>query len=162
MPVSAAPQHITDALAPSWPPATVEAVFSATASFTTTFVALRGPFATSIQLRLLFNGLRTRVDVLDFPPISAPFGSGVVTIAKVGGGSGGYLRGSVTLPIALRFDRRGGEGSILELTLTTAAPGSPVDAKGNAALAGLGVFRDGLLDGTAGTVIVSGTISPVP
>jgi hypothetical protein len=105
MPVSAELQH--EVLAPPWPPSPLEAVFSATASFTTTFGALRGPFTTPSQVRLVLNGLRTRVDVLDFPPISMPFGPDITSITKVGGGPGGYLRGSMTMPLTLRFGRRG-------------------------------------------------------
>lgn len=159
---------------PPPPPAPpLEAVFTGTATITTSNTSAPGPFTAAVTIGVIFNAARTFVGITSFPPIpTAPFptpiGDNVTTVSRSGGGSGTYAAGTIVLPLVLHLDQSIDlpfveEDSDLALVLTTTGTGgSPVDANGSVSLTGTGTFTGGFLNGSTGTVNIAGTISPVP
>jgi hypothetical protein len=147
----------------------LEATFTGTATLTTTNALAAGPFASPLQLGLRLDGLRTYIVVTSFPPITTapidtPLGQDITTITKGDGGFGGYTNGNISVEITLHFDhslRLAGD-SDLTVILRTLPPGSPVAADGAVTLAGSGTFQHGFLGGATGTLVIAGTITPVP
>ena len=134
---------------------------------------------------LLFDGSRTQVFVTALPPwpldttalantVAGPwpflFGPNITTISQIGGGNGSYSKaaGTLVLPLKLRFDHSRDvpfyeEDSNLSIVFSTANPGgSPVTAAGAVTLTGSGVFSGGWLNGVTCTMVVTGTLAPLP
>jgi hypothetical protein len=174
--IAVAHDQLTDCLQlfppPPPPPPPLEAVFSGTATITTTNSSAPGPYSSAVQIGLLFDSARTFVAITSFPtiatdPFDTPFGPNVTTVTKNGGGFGSYAGGSIAVPLGLHFDQSIDlpffeEDSDLSVGLSTNPPGSPVDSNGAVTLAGSGVFGSGFLNGATGTLTIAGTISPVP
>lgn len=153
------------------PPPPLEAIFSGTASLTTSDARAPGPYHMSAIIGLLFNGSRSYIAITTFPAIAVEFdtvlGHNVTTITKIAGGGGSFAAGQVRVPITLRFDHSIDlpfyeEDSDLPLVLSTDPPGSPMAADGNVTLAGTGVFSGGVLSGQSGTLVIVGKVAPVP
>lgn len=145
------------------------------------------PFTAPTTWGLLFDGPRTQVFVTALPnwtidtnsaappplpwPFDSVFGPNITTISQISGGSGGYAKtdGNFGLALILRFDHSREfkpfyeEDSDLSIVLsTTFQSGSPVTAAGLVTLAGSGVFAGGWLNGITGTMVIMGTLTPVP
>jgi hypothetical protein len=155
------------------PPPPLAVTFTGTATITTGASFAPGPFTAGVTLGLLFDGSRTQVFIASFPPVSTqpfstPVGSNVTTVTKTAGGIGSYSGGSIVMPLTLHFDESIDipffvEDSDLPIMLSTAPPsGSAVTPAGAVTLAGTGNFVGGVLGGFSCTVIISGTITPVP
>jgi hypothetical protein len=154
------------------PAAALDATFTGNATITTTYAQAPGPYVESIEIGLNFNDARTAINITSFPviktePFSTPFGTNVTTITKIGGGSGTYNAGAISMPLTLRFDHSIDlplfqEDSTLEVVLSTDPPGTPVDTAGAVKLVGAGNFQGGILNGSTGTLIIEGTVAPVP
>jgi hypothetical protein len=152
----------------------VEVTFVGTATLTTTFVPAPGPFVQALSMGLLFTADRTQVFITSFTPITTaafptPFGSNFTTITKSPeGGSGAYSNGDVVIPITLHFDQSLDlpalvEDSDLKLSLSTQAKGgSKLSSGGHIDLAGSGVFDNGILQGSTGTLVVNGMLMRAP
>lgn len=156
------------------PPPPLAAVFTGGATITTSHPSAMTPFRTAVTLELLFDGRRTTIVIVSFPPITTPpfdtpFGRSTTTVSKIGGGAGAYWSGNMLVPLTLRFDHSievplpfFEEDSDLQVSLSTSAPGTPVDASGAVILAGTGTFDGGVLGGHTGTLVVVGAINPFP
>jgi hypothetical protein len=156
-----------------------------TMSLTTDASFAGEPFGAPTNWGLLFDGSRTQVTVIAFPdwmintntaappPLPWPFGSvfgvNITTIRQTAVGNGTYTKssGALTLMLTLRFDHSREfkpfyqEDSDLSITLTT-PPGPSATTPGLVALAGSAVFVGGWLGGKTCTMVVSGTLTPVP
>lgn len=144
------------------------------ATLTTTHPDAPGPFSSPIDVGLFFNAARTTVTVTNFSPITATFdtraGENTCTISKLESDTGTYNNnGAVSAPISLFFDQSLDQSlplpeidSQLEITLTTDPPGTRVNAAGAVRLTGEGVFEQGFLDGSLGTLTIAGVINPRP
>lgn len=169
------------------PPQALASSFTGTMSLTTNRSYSGEPFTAPTLWGLLFDGPRTQVFVTAFPswvinttaaaprPIPTPFGPvfgpNMTTITQKGGGSGAYSKtdGNLGLALLLRFDHSRefkpfyDEDSDLPIVLSTTFPsGSPVSAAGRLTLSGSGVFSGGWLNGVTCTMVVTGTLTPVP
>jgi hypothetical protein len=152
--------------------AALEATFTGTATVTTTYAQAPGPYVEPIQIGLRFDDARTAVEITSFPtiktePFQTPFGMNTTTITKIGGGSGTYNSGALTMPLTLRFDHSVNlpfveEDSTQDVVLSTNPPGAPVDSAGKVTLAGSAPFKGGILGGSTGSLTIEGTIAPVP
>jgi hypothetical protein len=153
---------------PPLPP--IEAIFTGTSELTTTYPMAPGPYVNDIRFKVLINGERTVITILNFPVISTsfdtPVGSNTTVVTPIGGGTGSYNKGAIVMPISLHFDHSIDwpiyeEDSDLNLTLSTDPPGSPVTPEpfGKVTLVGSGQFIGGILGGSTGTLTVRGTIA---
>jgi len=125
-----------------------------------------------LSLSLEFDGSRTQVTVTNFPSVQRTKHTRlfdvVMTITLPGRPVGTYANGAITLPLTLHFEPKPKillvlQPSDLDVTLTTAPPGSPVDAAGAVVLTGSGTFTGGRpLKGNTGNLTFTGTITPHP
>jgi hypothetical protein len=162
---------------PNVPPPT-EAFFSGSSELTTTNGDAPGPFPDSLMFRLNVGGDPARINIETFPALGAgfdtPAGPGTTTITLIGGGTGTYDAGKISLPITLHFastiETPVGDvtdSSDLSMVLSTDPPeGSPVTPPpgpfGNVTLFGSGTFVGGFFGQKPdqGTLKVTGTIKP--
>lgn len=119
----------------------------------------------NIACSTLLDSTRTKFSLTSFPTTSYAVGGtiGTVTVTKTSGGSGSYANGHISsLMLGLHFAGGGGLSTDLSLTLTTDAPGSPVnpDPLGAVTLAGKGTFQGGILSGQNCNVTIAGRIFP--
>ena len=108
------------------------------------------------------------ITIVLFPEIrfgfDTPLGSATTTVTRIGGGTGSYAAGAITVPITLRFATIVYAGPVeledhskFSLILSTDPPGgSPVTPEpfGKVNLAGSGNFMGGHLNGSTGTLRV--------
>lgn len=157
------------------PPQPLYTSFEGTATFTTDFPQAPGTYTGAIECGFFFDGTRTTVTMthLYIAPVtfSTPFGNNILSINKIGGGNGIYSKqtGDLVVGLKLRFDSSLDlpfieEDSDLSISLSTATPsGSPVTPTGQFAMAGSGIFQGGnFLNGHTGTIVATGTITPLP
>jgi hypothetical protein len=149
----------------------IEAMFVGVSELTTTSTDAPGPYFKKFDfLRLRITGDvvsgYTTISIVLFPEIQLGFntalGWATTKVNLIGGGTGSYAAGAITLPMTLRFattiDLPDPAGSIddnsnLSLTLSTDPPeGSPVTPEpfGKVNLAGSGDFVGGRLGGSRG------------
>jgi hypothetical protein len=151
----------------------VECTSSGTATLTTTNDSAPGPYTVNLSMKLRFDASRNQVTITYFPefrtePFDTPFGTNVTTVSKTGGGTGTFDNGQMTVPLTLHFDHSADiifydEDSDLSITLSTAAPGgSPIGPDGRFSIVGTGTFKGGFLGGSSCTIVMTGTVSPVP
>jgi hypothetical protein len=157
------------------PPPT-EAFFIGTSTLTTTNADAPGPFFDNPQFRLNIGGDPARINIETFPALGAvfdtPVGPGTTTVTLIGGGTGIYDAGKISLPVTLHFATTvetpvgdTTDSSDLSMVLSTDPPeGSPVTPPpgpfGNVTLFGSGTFVGGFLGGSTGTLTVTGKIKP--
>jgi hypothetical protein len=166
---------LAEALAP------IESRFTGTASFSTADTRFTGPFLNEINLTIFFVADGT-ARVGPFPrivvgPFGTPLGSNTITITMTGGGKGTFNKasGSLSMPITLHFDHSLAFAGDSDVTfgLTTASSTSPSGAfamtgiplnaaSGVIALVGASRFRGGFLNGTDCSVMLTGTLVPIP
>ena len=159
------------------PPPT-EAFFFGSSELHTTNADAPGPFFDSLAFRLDVGGDPARINIETFPALGAafdtPLGPGTTTITLIGGGTGTYDAGKISLPITLHFastiETPVGDvtnSSDLSMVLSTDPPeGSPVTPPpgpfGKVTLFGSGTFVGGFFGEKPdqGTLKVTGTIKP--
>ena len=164
---------------PNVPPPT-EAYFVGSSELTTTNESASGPFFDNLAFRLNIGGDPARITIETFPQLGAVFdtpfgpGTGTTAITLIGGGTGSYDAGKISLPITLHFAStiETGAGDItdssdLGIVLSTDPPeGSPVtpatEPLGNVTLFGSGQFIGGFFgkNPDTGKLKVTGTIKP--
>jgi hypothetical protein len=128
----------------------------------------------------MFNADRRDVRVTSFPRIrvsyDTPLGEATTSVTMTGGGSGNLNldSGSVSMSVTLHFHHSSAFAgdSDIEFRLTTGrsrlrggrmdVTGSPLTADGSITAVGVAKFRDGFLDGDECSVVITGTVSPVP
>lgn len=169
---------------PPQPPQPLASSFTCTAFLTTSKnFQPEEPFSNSLIWGFLFNEQRTLVNLKAFPVwtmdttgpanreaprFSFLFGPNITTVRQTGGGIGIYekARGTLILPLMLRFDQSRrfirDEGSDLSIVLSTDPVGVPVAADGQVLLTGTGVFVGGWLNAAVATLVVRGTLAPIP
>ncbi|NHZ99364.1 hypothetical protein [Massilia sp. CCM 8734] len=170
---------------PPPPPPPLTSSFTGTMSLTTTKNFSGEPFTADTNWTILFDGLRTQAFVTEFsptpmnttsaaPPLPWPFenlfGPNVTTISKNLGGGGTYSKadGNLSLTLPLRFDHSRefspfyDDANLSIVLSTTFESGTPLTADGLVRLAGRGVFSGGWLNGVGCTMVVTGTLTPVP
>jgi hypothetical protein len=149
----------------------IEAFFIGSSTFISTNEHAPGPYYNDLSFRVNITENGTGITILDFPEIRTlfptPLGIGETTITLIDGGTGSYAAGKISLPMALHFasaiDSLYHDDSDLSLVLSTDPPdGRPLTPEpfGNVTLAGSGQFMGGFLNGSTGTLTVSGTIKP--
>jgi len=155
---------------PNVPPPT-EAYFIGSSEFTTTNENAKGPFPDDLVFRVNIGGDPARINIETFPALGAlfdtPLGTGFTTVTLMGGGTGSYDAGKISLPITLHFATTIDTGvhditdsSDLSMVLSTDPPkGSPVTPApgpfGKVTLFGSGQFVGGFLGGSTGTLKVT-------
>jgi hypothetical protein len=160
---------------PPIPPPT-EAYFIGSSEFTTTNDNAPGPFPDDLAFRMNIGGDLATITIETFPPLGAvfdtPLGRGTTTVTLIGGGTGSYDAGKISLQITLHFATTielpvgdTTDSSDLSIVLSTDPPqGSPVTPApgpfGKVRLFGSGQFIGGFLGGSTGTLKVIGTIKP--
>ena len=127
------------------------AVFTGTATITTTNSSAPGRIHFACLDGLIFDGPRTFIGITSFPsiataPYQTPVGMNVTTVTKTGGGQGSYAGGAISMPLSLHFDQSLDiifyeEDSNLSLVLSTNLPGSPVGPGGARHVGGHGPIR---------------------
>jgi hypothetical protein len=148
----------------------IEAIFVGVSELTTTSTDAPGPYFNrldNMRLRItgdVVNGYTT-ISVVLFPQIQTGYnipnvGWATTKVNLIGGGTGSYATGAISLPITLRFATNISlplgsidDNSNLSLTLSTDPPeGSPVTPEpfGKVNLAGSGDFIGGRLGGSRG------------
>jgi hypothetical protein len=140
----------------------------------------KGPYFDKPAFRLNVGGDPARINIETFPVLGAVFdtvfgpASGTTTITLIGGGTGTYDAGKISMPMTLHFATTIGTGtrditdsSDLSLVLSTDPPeGSPVTPPpgpfGNVTLFGSGTFVGGFFGEKPdqGTLKVTGKIKP--
>jgi hypothetical protein len=149
------------------------ATLTGSASMTTTNSNARGPFNRSITIGLKFLKFDHRtVGVSSFPSMSVTFntpaGSNTTTISltSVGSTTVNPTNGRMTISLTLHFAQSlmNHQDSDLFIELSTENPaGSRINRSNRqVTLAGTGTFRDGFLDGSDCTLVISGTLSALP
>jgi hypothetical protein len=163
---------IEDLTSPSATCEPIRSSFSGMAQLTTSHPdkRLAGPFVAGVNFDAQFTECRSVVGIAQFPEIVTQpvdiFGvSNVTTVRRLDSSAGSFDRmtGRLTMPITLLMHHSYtliGDSTI-SLTLST-DEGAPLDNSGNITLAGVGVFRGGILDGIEGRIVVSGRFSPNP
>ena len=153
--------------------------FTGSFDLTTTFSDAPGPFDGEIELGVLFNASRTTLGITSFPeivvgPFDTPFGDNVTTVRMISGGAGIFNNqtGTAAVSLSLRFDHSIDipffeEDSTLPITLTTGSvanlQGSPLNRKTKEmTLVGRGTFNGGIMDGSSGSLRVSGKFEQLP
>jgi hypothetical protein len=157
--------------------------FTGTATLTTTYPnpGAAGPFIYPVTLGVYFGPGRTQVIIISFPtiattPYSTTFGENVTTVSKekdsFAGGSFERESGSMRIKITLRFDHSidvliVDEDSTLPLLLGTGSvgtlQGSPLNrTTRELTLVGAGTFEKGILGGSTGTLVSTGTFLDLP
>jgi len=170
--------QLTECIAsqPNVPPPT-EAYFIGSSEFTTTNENAQGPFPDDLVFRVNIGGDPVRINIETFPALGAlfetPLGTGMTTVTLIGGGTGSYDAGKISLPITLHFANTIDTGvrditdsSDLSMVLSTDPPkGSPVTPApgpfGNVTVFGSGQLVGGFLGGSTGTLKATGAIQPV-
>lgn len=168
------------------PPPPLAVVFDGTATMRTTNANAGGPFSKAVQLPFMVRGSSPRqVELSGFPPISvtypvpAPVNMNTTTVTWKRGGAGtfdpatGRLDMNITLMLAHSVGPPLAGPSDLELMLTTGSvtspngilheTGAPRDlASGRIRVVGAGRFVGGFLGADDGSVVLDGTLSPIP
>jgi hypothetical protein len=162
---------------PTVPPPT-EAYFIGLSELTTTNENAAGPYFNDLAFRLNIGGDPARITIETFPALGAvfdtPLGPGTTTITLIGGGTGSYDAGKISLPMTLHFAttietpvKDITDSSDLGIELSTDPPeGSPVTPPpgplGNVTLFGSGQFIGGFFGKKpdTGKLKVTGTIKP--
>jgi hypothetical protein len=132
---------------------------------------LAGPFVAGINFDAQFTECRSVVGIPQFPTIVtqpvevSPGVFNVTTVTRLDSSAGSFnpATGRLTLPITLLLHNSVpliGDSTI-SLTLST-DDGVALDNSGNITLAGVGVFRGGILNGFEGGIVVNGRFSPNP
>jgi hypothetical protein len=147
--------------------------FTGIARMTTSYPDMRlsGPFVAGMNFDAQFTECRTVVGIPQFPEIVtqpvpvSPGVDNVTTVRRLDSSAGSFnpATGRLSLPITLLLHNSYtliGDSTI-SMTLST-DDGLPVDNSGNITLAGVGVFRGGILDGKEGRIVVIGSFSPNP
>jgi hypothetical protein len=157
----------------------LETLFNGSFVLRTTFSDAPGPFEGDLELGVHFNASRTQLSITSFPeiivgPFETPFGDNVTTVRKISGGSGMFnaSNGSAAVPLSLRFDHSIDipffeEDSTFPISLTTGRvadlQGSPLNrTTRKLTLVGRGRFNGGIMGGSSGDLIVSGTLATLP
>ncbi|HKQ76343.1 MAG TPA: hypothetical protein VJ810_21795 [Blastocatellia bacterium] len=149
----------------------LNAMFSGTATLTIDNKNTPDPFVETLKgLPVVFSQDRCAVSLVDLPPIvrtfPVPGGKNTATLSRSSGGSGAFDRnsGRMVIPITLRLTNSHPFGGVsdLSLTLTTDAPGGRAFVNGSVTLVGSGRFVGGFLGGSNATLVVTGSISPMP
>lgn len=159
-------------------PSPLPSILSGTATLTTTLPEAPGPYVLPVSIDARFtgdSGTYSRIAMTSFPKLEFPVGpievfgrliEADVIITKQSGGEGTYRQGGISIPITLLFSNSANLtvfDSVLPLTLSTSAPGSPVNTNRAVKLVDSGVFAGGLaLDGRSGTLVVDGSFSRTP
>jgi hypothetical protein len=157
------------------PPPPIEAFFIGSSELTTTNENAQGPFDEDLAFKLNIGGDPAQITIETFPGLGmnfdTPLGSATTWVTLIGGGTGTYDAGKISVPLTLHFattvQTDAGvdvhDSSDLSLELSTDPPGgSPVTPEpfGNVTLFGSGKFIGGFLDGSTGTLTVKGKIQP--
>jgi len=155
------------------PPPPIEAFFIGSSELTTTNADAPGPYDNDLAFKLNISGDPARITIENFPTLGAvfdtPVGPGTTAITLIGGGTGSYDAGKISMPMTLHFvstiELPVGtitDTSDLSLVLSTDPPGSPVTPEpfGNVTLFGSGKFVGGHFNGDTGTLTVTGKIQP--
>lgn len=129
-----------------------------------------GPKTAEVNVGLAFGEDRRTVVLEDFPPIVLP--EGEITQVREAQGSFDPATGTMSLPTTLEFAVGGFVGSpTITFGLTTATAsrgiftetGSPLDrATGEIVLVGVGTFDGGALGGHHASLVIDGSIDPIP
>jgi hypothetical protein len=145
--------------------------FSGAAELRTTHPYAAGPFPSDVNLTVKFSDCRASISITDFPPLTTAFdtlaGRNTSTLRMTGGGYGTFnsSNGLLVIPITLRLENSNLLFGNSTLSLRLAAEGE-ADAKnavsGSVTLRGTGTFVGGALNGTQGTLAVTGAFSPRP
>lgn len=148
--------------------ADLPAVFSGSATMSTSHPNARGPFTERITLDVNAANCRETLSITRFPGVSAtfptPVGDNTATITLIGGGTGSFnaATGRLEVPVRLRLANTNAFGGVstIEMTLSTEAAGAARYRAGAVTLIGSGVFRGGFLDGQTGTFTINGVFAP--
>jgi hypothetical protein len=167
-----AEDRLAECVADAAPLPPLEATLAGAATITTTKDEAPGPFGGPITVRLLFDGFRTQVTILNFtpistPPIETPLGINVTTVRLRSSGVGSFGNRNISIRLHLEFDQSlepfGQDlDSRLRVTMSTTGSGSPVQNNGNVTLVGSNTFEKGFFQGENGTLTITGTINPSP
>jgi hypothetical protein len=165
--------QLAECIASQHVPPPIEAFFIGFSELTTTNADAPGPYDNDLAFKLNIGGDPARITIENFPTLGAlfdtPVGTGTTAITLIGGGTGSYDAGKISMPMTLHFvstiDTGAGnitDTSDLSLVLSTDPPGSPVTPEpfGNVTLFGSGKFVGGHFNGDTGTLTVTGKIQP--
>jgi hypothetical protein len=161
-------------------PSELNQLFSGTATLRTSHPnpQLQGPFFQSISVSLTFSRNRCVVRMTDFPniqimPTVPILGKVTVTVTKTGGGEGQFhpITGRMMIPLKLHFTYPvvSDDNAWFELTTGTSispagkfnVTGQTLQGDGSIILVGTTSFMDGYLSPNDGSLVVSGTITPL-
>lgn len=151
-------------------PAALTSTFTGSGELTTTNKNATGPFSSNITLAIEFADCRTSIRITNFSPITntsqTQLGQNTSTITMTGGGTGTFdsSTGRLEIPITLglRNSLQVFGNSTLPLRLAAEGPNKKNAQDGSVTLVGTGTFAGGALNGSQGTVRVSGSFSPRP
>jgi hypothetical protein len=169
---SEAHARLAECLGESPQPTPLVVTFSGTATLTIADARFPGPFASAVTARATFNPPRTALTVDSLSTITATFqtdiGPNTTTVSLLPGGTGTFdpSSGLMLLSIRLRFDHSiifaGDSDAPIDLR-TDVGSGSPVNrTTGAVTLVGASRFEGGFLNGTGFSMVLTGTLSPVP
>jgi hypothetical protein len=156
------------------PPPPIEAFFIGFSELTTTNADAPGPYDDDLAFKLNIGGDPARITIETFPELGfafdTPVGPATTGVTLIGGGTGSYDVGKISLPLTLHFATtielpvgHITDTSDLSIELSTDPPGgSPVTPQpfGNVKLFGSGKFVGGHLDNSTATLTVTGNIQP--
>ena len=151
-------------------PASLTSTFTGNGELTTTNKNAAGPFSSNISLAVEFTDCRTSIRITNFSPITnssqTQLGQNTSTITMTGGGTGTFdsSTGRIDIPITLglRNSLQIFGNSTLPLRLVAEGPNKKNPQDGSVTLVGTGTFAGGALNGSTGTVRVTGSFSPRP
>jgi hypothetical protein len=144
--------------------------FTGNGELRTTHPNAPGPFPSNVSLTVEFTGCRTNIVVTNFPAItnSSNTGAGPNTsrLTMTAGGSGSFdsSNGRIVIPLTLNLENSNilFGNSTLPLRLVADGTSAKNADTGIVTLSGTGTFVGGALDGSRGTLTVTGSFSPRP
>jgi hypothetical protein len=151
-------------------PANLTSTFTGNAELTTTNRNAAGPFSSPISLAVEFTDCRTAMRITNFSTITntsqTQLGQNTSTITMTGGGTGtfDFSSGRLEIPMTLGFRNslQVFGNSTLPLRLAAEGPNKKNAQDGSVTFVGTGTFAGGALNGSQGTVRVTGSFSPRP